>query len=202
MIALIYEELNEIQHRAFIESDPYDFYHQQEIKSLIQENGVRFVEDFLEEDVDYELDDFDDIFIYKEQVRYNCHQKSYKNIVQMLIVSELDLYIDIYSIIGIDLPSKQWNMLFEILHQYYQEHQIEEYFLEDMASLNRFAISISLLRASTLDLSSYLDCIGYLESTYLKIDDLLEIKRRLNQHLTIRKVVDFESAKKKVKVDK
>lgn len=201
MIELINEELFIIQQYA-LSGEEEKLRNNLEIKELIEKNDIRYVEDFIEEDLDFTIVSSSLEAPSFSQVRYNYNSKSYKDIVEEKIVHDLDLYQDAYCIIGIDLFSKHWDLLFDTLYSFYHKNNLDSLFLEDMSRLNRFAVSLALLKTQILDISCYLDGIGYLESEYLKEKDILEIKDKLNKEIAVKKIISFPSSKKRVKVDK
>ena len=186
---LITEELEVIQQRALGNND---FYNDSKIREYIEKNGMRYIEDFLTEDIlkeyndlndddkteDYDLND-DDIIEYYDLDNQEIkkllllNNGCYKDMVQGLVVYEFDVYSEICNIKGIDIKPSDWDKLFDVTYSYYQDKEIKDYYLDDMLILNRYAFSLALLNDSDVNIDCYLEGLKYMDSSYIGIDDIV-----------------------------
>lgn len=168
-----------------------------EIKKLISLNGYQYMEDFMYDEIydclcysnffdDYEeYDDYDEFEIDDiNNLHLTGYSKTpYKCKVQNYVTESLLDYQYIYKIPAINIGEKEWDLLFDIMHDFYKSNNIENLFLEDMTCLNRFAISLSLLKSSDVDINCYIEGLGYLQADYMKKNDILELQNKLTYEI-------------------
>ena len=206
---LINEELDFIQQTALkfrLIKNP--LHNDSEIKNLILTNGYRYVEDFMEDEDLKELsdlnnfDDFDEDEIDDDNGDFFLHcanSSSYKEKVQNSVTNCFLEYQYQYNIIGVNIKPRDWDLLFDVMYDFYKSHDVENLFLEDMSSLNRFAFSLALLRTSLVDINCYIEGLGYLKSDYLRKKDILKLQDELTSKTNSNNIIDFNKNKKKVK---
>jgi len=86
-----------------------------------------------------------------------------KEAVQERITADLVEYQSIYNLPDIDINPKEWDMLFDTIYNLYIDMDRTKYFYQDVAKLNRFAISYVLLNdISYIGINSYIDTVDYL----------------------------------------
>lgn len=199
------KELAIIQQSAIASSND-KLRNDKELLNIVLKNEIKYVEDYLDEEYLNELKNLDnqeleedDILGPMEYMKYISTSISYKDSVQEIVVNELINYQYTYNIIGLDIRDRDWDLLFDITYDHYQRNHLEALFLEDMCRLNRFAISLALLKTSLVDIGCYMDGIDYLESDYLKESDIIKIKGAMSQRIQNSKIVSFSQYKKKYK---
>lgn len=201
-ITLIDEELAIIQQSA-ISSSHHQLRNDEELTNIVLNNGIQYVEDYLDEEYLAEFKSLDSQELEEQDIldpmTYVSTSMSYKDRVQETIVNDLINYQYTFNIIGLDIKDKDWDLLFDVTYDYYHKNHLETIFLEDMRRLNRFAISLSLLKTSLVDISCYMNGLNYLESDYLKESDIIKMKERMNQNIQHSKVVDCSQYRKKYK---
>ncbi len=111
-----------------------------------------------------------------------------------MIVDAFEINEEIYNIKGIDIKSNDWDKLFDITYSYYHDNDIEEYYLDDMLTLNRYAFSLALLNDSNVDIDCYIEGLKYMDSYYMDVEDISTLIERFNNSR------NFEKIKQKSKV--
>ena len=206
---LINEELDFIQQTALkfrlIKNPLHNDY---EIKNLILTNGYRYMEDFMNDDVFKELsdlnnfDEFDEDEIDDDNNNFfsNYYNNfSHKEFVQNFVTDCFFEYQYIYKIEGVNINPRDWDLLFDVMYNFYKSNNIEDLFLDDMSSLNRFAVSLALLKSSFVDINCYIEGLGYLKSDYLKKKDIMELQNKLTDETNANNIIDFNSSNIKTK---
>ena len=120
---LITDALEVIQQRALGNND---FYNDSKIREYIEKNGMRYIEDFLTEDILKEYNDLNDDDITEDDDLDNqeinklllLNNGCYKDMVQGLVVYEFDVYSEICNIKGIDIKPSDWDKLFDVMYSY------------------------------------------------------------------------------------
>lgn len=212
---LITEELEVIQQRALGNND---FYNDSKIREYIEKNGMRYIEDFLTEDILKEYNDLNDDDITEDDDLDNqeinkqllLNNGCYKDMVQGLVVDEFEEYSEICNIKGIDIKPSDWDKLFDVTYSYYQDKEIKDYYLDDMLILNRYAFSLALLNDSDVNIDCYLEGLKYMDSSYIGIDDIVTMidnynntndtiknkqKSKGKRNLSGNKIISFNSYK-------
>lgn len=201
-MTLIDKELAIIQ-QDVISSTNHKLKNNQELLNIVLKNEIKYVEDFLDEEYLNELKSIENQEIEEDDIlspmEYISTSTSYKDRVQEMVVNDLINYQYAFKIIGLDIKDKDWDLLFNITYNYYQDKNLEPVFLDDMCKLNRFAVSLALLKTSLVDIKCYMDGLDYLESDYLKESDIIKMKEIMNQKIHHSKVVDLSQYKKKYK---
>lgn len=212
---LITDALEVIQQRALGNND---FYNDSKIREYIEKNGMRYIEDFLTEDILKEYNDLNDDDITEDDDLDNqeinkqllLNNGCYKDMVQGLVVYEFEGYSEICNIKGIDIKPSDWDKLFDVTYSYYQDKEIKDYYLDDMLILNRYAFSLALLNDSDVNIDCYLEGLKYMDSSYIGIDDIVTMidnynntkdtiknkqKSKVKRNLSGDKIISFNSYK-------
>lgn len=180
-----------------------------EIRKLIFLNGYQYMEDFMYEDVFDELSDIDFFDNYEEYDDcdefevddvYNHNKTPYKYKVQNFVTESLLDYQNIYAIKGINVGSREWDILFDVMHDFYKSNNIEDLFFEDMTILNRFAVSLALLKSIDVDINCYIEGMGYLEDDYINKKEIIELQDKITHKVeSVNRINSNRANKTKIK---
>lgn len=190
---LIDEELELIQNIALkfrLVKNP--LHNDIEIRKLIKEYGYRYMEDFVKDEYlekITESDTFEDLDD-EPYTKYIEETNSLKNTVQIIITDDFVDYEYLYKLRGVNIKPRDWDLLFNVMYDFYRFHDFRELFLDDMSRLNRLAFSLALLKNSIIDINYYIDGLGYLESRYLKKNDILNLQDKLTRKTNSKNIVN------------
>lgn len=98
-----------------------------------------------------------------------------------LLVADLDIFSLLYQLPKVTIKNDEWDIFFQTLFSYYQKLKIDHFFLEDMESLNRYAISKSMIDQEELKVSTYINSLKYLDSNVLYPSNLRTLESILKK---------------------
>ncbi len=97
------------------------------------------------------------------------------------LVNSLHMYEYVYVLKGINISNEEWDILFDILENYYLEKEFTDDFIPDMVNLNKLAVARALVYDKVLDLETYIESLKYLESNDISMDDIIGIIKKLGE---------------------
>lgn len=123
--------------------------------------------------------------------------------VMIKVVDILDQYREIYTVPPVNIRNQEWEMLFDHIFKYYENHGLSICYAEDMIGLNRLAITRSLLyEKSALEIEDYIKSIEYLDSRVIYPNNKKELIEELQEEIPSRKVISFQKYLTKSTFDK
>lgn len=138
-------------------------------------------------------------FYLEQELIFLKSSLGYKNMVQQQVTEQLELYQILYSLPNIKIADKDWDILFDVMHDFYEKKDIKNYFLYDMHKLNRFSIANCLLdKSESLNINTYINSLEYLKSDNLLKEELEEVKKDLiSKTKENQKIISFSKYKSK-----
>ena len=121
----------------------------------------------------------------KEQEEDVDDEYTFDDVLKELTAS-IDIYNIIYNLNEVVVDNKEWELFFETICDYYCEHGLENFFMEDMLALNRYALARSLVyEDECIDLETYIKSFKYIESNILSINNIVELAEKVSEVLSI-----------------
>lgn len=153
-------------------------------------NGcILFDEYFMREDYKTEMKKFKNLLKnYEEEYdnEYTDDEEYTLDDILELLVYDFDTYATLYNIPEVSIDNKEWKLFFETIGNYYIERKLDDFFMNDMVELNRYAISKAMVyEDEVISLKTYISSLKYIESDILSINNIIDIVERLEKKFDI-----------------
>lgn len=121
-----------------------------------------------------------------------------------LLVADLEVFPLLYQLPKVTIQNDEWDFFFQTLFSYYQQLKSVHFFLEDMESLNRYAISKAMIDQEDINLSTYINSLIYLDSEVIYPSNIRQLKDILQKEFPINiskpiKMRNYKKSRKDIK---